>query len=139
MKLELTGHNYQYAAEQIMTVLFPGEKPVYGPVGPEDEDWARIRLSVGGTYAVAVTVLHRAGKETRGESRVRACRLEEDALARDRLGQRIVKLSFFKAAAALTGQRPPWGALTGIRPARLVTQMLQRGMTEGQAVAEMTG
>ena len=80
MKLELTGHNYQYAAEQIMTVLFPGEKPVYGPVGPEDEDWARIRLSVGGTYAVAVTVLHRAGKETRGESRVRACRLEEDAL-----------------------------------------------------------
>ena len=138
MKLELTGHNYQYAAEQIMTVLFPGEKPVYGPVGPEDDNWARIRLSVGGTYAVAVTVLHRAGKETRGESRVRACRLEEDALARDRLGQRIVKLSFFKAAAALTGQRPPWGALTGIRPARLVTQMLQRGMTEGQAVAEMT-
>ena len=77
MKLELTGHNYQYAAEQIMTVLFPGEKPVYGPVGPEDEDWARIRLSVGGTWAVAVTVLHRAGKETRGESRVRACRLED--------------------------------------------------------------
>ena len=102
-------------------MLFPGEKPVYGPVGRRTGR-ARIRLSVGG-YAVAVTACTGRGRPGR---KPRPARLEEDALARDRLGQRIVKLSFFKAAAALTGQRPPWGALTGIRPARLVTQMLQR-------------
>ena len=35
MKLTLTGHSYKYAVEQIMTVLFHGEKPDYGSTGTE--------------------------------------------------------------------------------------------------------
>ena len=137
MKLQLIGHSYQYAAEQILMVLFPGEKPEYGPIGAADSDGARIRLSIGPVYATAVTRLRRGGREAVGVSRVKTARLDEDAFSRDRLCQRIVKLSFYKAAVALTGVRPPWGALTGIRPARLVTRMLEAGKTERQALKTM--
>ena len=42
MKLELIGHSYQYAVEQIMTVLFPGDKPVFAPVGRREENTAAV-------------------------------------------------------------------------------------------------
>ena len=125
MKLELIGHNYQYAAEQILVVLFPGEKPVFAKRGP-GEDGARIALSAGKTWVTATTHLRTAGKCAQGCARVRRTELEKDELSRDSLGQKIVKQSFFRAATAITGARPPWGALTGIRPARLVTKMLDR-------------
>ena len=139
MKLQLIGHTYQYAAEQIMMVLFPGEKPEYGPIGPQDDNCAAVELFTGPSYTTAVTRLRRCGRSAVGVSRVGRKKLEADAFSRDRMCQRIVKLSFFKAATAITGEQPPWGALTGIRPARLVTQMLDAGMTERQAMAEMTG
>lgn len=137
MKLQLIGHAYQYAAEQIMMVLFPGEKPEYGICGEREENGARITLEVGEEWAEATTVLWRDGKRVHGESRAPASALKEDALARDRLCQRIVKLSFFKASVALTGQTPPWGAMTGIRPARLVTQMIEAGKSEQEALQTM--
>ena len=139
MKLQLIGHNYQYAAEQIMMVLFPGEKPVYGAIEAEDDNCAAVELFTGASYTMAVTRLRRNGRSAVGVSRVGRKKLEADEFSHDRMCQRIVKLSFFKAATAITGQQPPWGALTGIRPARLVTQMLDAGMTERQAMAEMTG
>lgn len=137
MKLQLIGHSYQYAAEQIMMVLFPGEKPEYGECGKADENCAAVKLTIGGKWATATTRLQRDGKSALGISRVRVEALKEDAFSHDRMCQRIVKLSFFKAAVEITGVLPPWGAMTGIRPARLVTQMLESGKTEKQAVKAM--
>ena len=47
MKLTLTGHSYKYAVEQIMTVLFPGEKPDYGQWDRREENCAAVELSEG--------------------------------------------------------------------------------------------
>ena len=47
MKLTLTGHSYKYAVEQIMTVLFPGEKPDYGQWDRREENCAVVELSEG--------------------------------------------------------------------------------------------
>ncbi len=137
MKLQLIGHTYQYAAEQIMMVLFPGEKPQYGICGRNEDNCAVVRLSVGDTWVTATTRLNRDGKRALGASRAKTAQLDADAFSRDRLCQRIVKLSFFKAAVAITGENPPWGAMTGIRPARLVTQMLEAGKTEAEAMKAM--
>ncbi len=138
MKLQLKGHAYRYAAEQIMTVLFPGDRPEFGPVGAADGNSAVMTLSVGPVWATAVTRLRRDGKCAVGRSRALRMDLERDTFSRDRVCQRIVKLSFFKAAVSVTGEFPAWGALTGVRPARLVTQMLERGMSEGAAAAAMS-
>ena len=71
MKLQLIGHSYQYAAEQIMMVLFPGEKPEYGECGKADENCAAVKLTIGGKWATATTRLQRDGKSALGISRVR--------------------------------------------------------------------
>ena len=45
MKLVLNGHDERYIVEQSLMNLFPGEKPVYEPISPtEDDNWARISL-----------------------------------------------------------------------------------------------
>ena len=130
MKLTLTGHSYKYAVEQIMTVLFPGEKPDYGQWDRREENCAVVELSEGLVWVTATTRLNRNGTRAIGVSRALRSALETDELARDRVCQRILKLSFFKAAVTLTGEIPPWGALTGIRPARMLTRMMDQGMGE---------
>ena len=119
MKLTLTGHSYKYAVEQIMTVLFPGEKPDYGQWDRREENCAVVELSEGLVWVTATTRLNRNGTRAIGVSRALRSALETNELARDRVCQRILKLSFFKAAVTLTGEIPPWGALTGIRPTKM--------------------
>jgi oxygen-independent coproporphyrinogen-3 oxidase len=131
MKLLLIDHDYKYAVEQIMLSLFPQERPEYDAAAPDGLS-AEVRLSHGNVYATAHTRILGAGTHFDGYARVKRAALT-DRLTADRLLQRIVKLSFYKAAVSLTGQKPPWGALTGIRPGKLATQMLKEGLSE-QAV-----
>ena len=44
MKLELRGHDERYVVEQSLMNLFPGEKPVYEPIGPGEDNWAVITV-----------------------------------------------------------------------------------------------
>ncbi len=132
MKLYLTGHSYQYAVEQMMLVLFPDQRPEYPEEEPNEGDFfARSSLSLGKTWATARTLLSRDGKSAVSTSRVQVSLLT-DKLTTDRLLQRTIKQSFFKAARELTGMNPPWGALTGIRPAKLASKALEGGRSEAQ-------
>ena len=135
MKLELAGHEYKYAVEQIMLMFFPEERPEYAPASGDGPS-ARIALSEGGSYVTAVTKLRYRG-EHRGVARAET-RLLDDKLERDRILQRIIKLSFYKAAVAATGYEPVWGALTGIRPGKLAEKYLLAGMGPERAAREMT-
>lgn len=130
MYLKLNHHDYKYAVEQIMLILFPGEKPDYG-VAPEEANQAVSSLSVSQVWATAQTRLQWQGRTALGISRVKASELT-DQLTRDRLLQRIIKQSFYKAAVACTGITPPWGALTGIRPAKLASKALKESGSESE-------
>ena len=130
MKLTFRGHDDRYAVEQSLLAFFPEERPVYE--GEDGESHAEVTLREGGTYAVGVTVLTYGGKKARGEARVRVAGVS-DEYERERLRQRALKLSFFRAAREVTGVTPSWGALTGIRPAKLVRSMMEEGMTAAQA------
>lgn len=50
---------------------------------------------------------------------------DRGCLIRKRLIKRYAKLSVYKAISALTGEKSPWGALTGIRPTRLAYYQIQ--------------
>ena len=128
MKLIFTGHDYRYAVEQSLLAFFPEERPVYEG---EDANSAQVTLSVGEKLHTATTVLTVGGKTARGVSRMDVS-AAKDEHERQRLLQRIVKLSFFKAARELTGVTPAWGALTGIRPAKLAAGLLEQGHTPAQ-------
>ena len=63
--------------------------------------------------------------------------VQSEALAEKRLHKRQVKLALFHALKSATGIQPPWGSLTGIRPARLCAEGMQRGLSLSQALAYM--
>ena len=130
MKLQFHGHDDRYAIEQSLLAFFPEERPVYE--GEDGDSHAEVTLHEGNVYATGVTTLTYGGKTARGEARVRTAGVS-DAYERERLRQRALKLSFFRAARDVTGVTPSWGALTGIRPAKLVRTMLEDGMTPAQA------
>ena len=130
MKLVFRGHDDRYAVEQSLLAFFPQERPVYDPAAQE-ENQATVTLSQGKKYITAVTTLCYDGCTKRGISRVLSDP-SADAYAAERLRQRAVKLSFFKAARQVTGVTPSWGALTGIRPAKLAAGYLEQGMTPRQ-------
>ena len=132
MEILLTGHDYRYAVEQMMFTLYPGEKPVYPDV-PTGSDCVEVTVRQGAVYTTAVCRLTRSGRVSRGEARVRSEALT-DKMVTDRLMQRIVKLCFYRAALAGGHPVPQWGALTGVRPGKLMTSLLREGCSERQAL-----
>jgi oxygen-independent coproporphyrinogen-3 oxidase len=134
VKLYLYGHDYRYAAEQILLTLFPKERPEY-PEGKPEGDRMEIRLSEGRKYTTASCALHigsgvwhgRAAAETAGFA---------DGLERDSRCQGLIKNAVYRAALASGIHRPPWGSLTGVRPGKLLCSLLSSGLSEKEALRE---
>ena len=57
-----------------------------------------------------------------------------DPLEAKRLRKRQIKLALYNLLKDLTGMRPPWGSLTGIRPTRLLYEAMEAGMAPDEAV-----
>ena len=134
MRLTFRGHDDRYAVEQSLLAFFPEERPVYeGEDGPRH---AEVTLHQGAVYATGVTALTYDGKTARASARVSLAGAA-DEYERERLRQRALRLSFFRAARDITGATPSWGALTGIRPAKLVRTMLEEGYTPARADREL--
>lgn len=129
MKLILQGHDERYVVEQGMLNLFPGEKPVYEPILPEDDTWAVVSLQEDDLCHVTVELSYR-GKSA-------PCSLDVpltgDSFQREGLRRRAIGRCFFLAARAVTGSTPPWGMLTGVRPVKLPTRAIAAGATPEQA------
>ena len=130
MILNLVGHDYKYAVEQIMLALFPNEKPSYSYDHSicSNELVTASCLSCGKTYAQAITLIHCGDKVSRGLARVKRDKLISKLIT-DRLLQRIIKQSFYRAASGFVETPPVWGSLTGIRPAHIASTVLETGMS----------
>ena len=134
MKLYLIGHDYKYAVEQILLTLFPQERPEY-PEGKPEGERLELRLSEGEKFITASCALHIKGGVYRGRAAAAKAELNS-ALLRDRHCQRLIKSAIYRAALASGIKRPPWGALTGVRPGKLFAPLLHSGMGEREAVRE---
>lgn len=139
MKLYLVGHQYQYAVEQMMMTLFPGQKPEYPDTPPTwDQSMAQVELFTRGHAVVAHAKLWWDGgvyEAQRSEPETNLTGGLED----DRVRQRVIRLAFYDAGVAALGQEPPWGALTGVRPVKLPTRQMVAGDTPQQARDTLTG
>ena len=144
MILKLVGHEYKYAVEQIMLALFPKERPEYpskagatvDPISGSGDLLAESHLRTGKTYAQATTVIHSDCKAFRGTARVSRVKLTDDLTA-DRLLQRIIKQSFYRAALGIIDTPPVWGSLTGIRPAHIAAAAFESGRTEKAVITSL--
>ena len=125
MKLVLNGHHERYTVEQSLMNLLPGELPVYEPIMPGDDTWAIVTLREEETCRATVELRFR-GKAAVG--------CDEQILSGtdfDQEGQRrhVIARAFFLAAGKITGDTPPWGMLTGVRPDKPVTWALAAGQS----------
>ena len=134
MKLYLKGHDYKYAAEQMLLTLFPRERPSYPdqPAG-EGEDSLTLSLSLGERWATARAVLTWGGRHWTAAARAPTPAPGAGRVERDRVLQRVVKNAFYRAGVQALGREPPWGAMTGVRPVKIPTRALEQGATRRQA------
>jgi len=131
MKLELHGHDHKYVVEQSLLAFFPEERPVYGPIDPAaDSRWAIVSIREEGDRCHVTTEL---GWDGAAAPFTQSVPLSGDDYAREGQRRRAIGMSFFRAAQAATGIAPPWGSLTGIRPAKVATALLEEGKTPAQA------
>ena len=131
MNLYLIGHDYRYAAEQMLLTLFPDERPVY-PDGRPTGDRAELRLMSGAKVTTATCVLVYQGRTANGRTSVPNEELT-DPNETDRRLQGAVKRAFYRAAMGIALPHRPWGMLTGVRPGKLMTPLLAQGMGDVQA------
>ena len=132
MKLYLIGHDYKYAAEQILLTMFPDERPEY-PEGKPEGERMEIKLSRGSKYVTATCALHKNNAVYRGRAAVKSDLLDGELLT-DRYCQRLIKNAVYRAALASGVTHPAWGALTGVRPGKLMYPLLKSGMDGEEAV-----
>lgn len=126
MQITLHGHDYRYAAEQMMLTLFPNERPGTG------ENTLILSLSKGKTWLTAAAKLTYEGKTYTAARRAKTAELT-GGLTDDRVCQRILKLAFYDAGVRALGKEPPWGALTGVRPVKIPAKAILQGVAPAQA------
>ena len=134
MKLELIGHDEKYAVEQSLLTLFPGERPVYGPVTDEDASAARITLTEDADSVCVTTELRCGGKAAADcySYPLSGTDYEKEGQRRHALG-----LSFFRAAKEVLGVTPAWGSLTGVRPSKVAVSLLREGKAPAAVLTEL--
>ena len=137
MYLILQGHDYRYAAEQMLLTLFPEERPEYlQGLLPPGENAAVLTLTERvGTLAARAELTWRGGHFAGEDSA--PVPGSDGPLERDRVCQRILKLAFYRAGVAALGKEPPWGALTGVRPVKIPTRAMERGASPEEAERQL--
>ena len=59
------------------------------------------------------------------------------ALHRRRAARRLCKQALYDLLREMTGLRPPWGSLTGVRPTHLMLEALKEGLSPEEAVRRL--
>jgi coproporphyrinogen dehydrogenase HemZ len=141
----------RYANEllEVLKLFGPVQDFAVEPTAPQStEDEAKAQFTASPATADMETLTHLFSEVNgtwhcrftlRKESAERALPVPTgDALARGRIKKRLCKLTLYDLCKLLTGERPPWGSLTGIRPTRLVYENLAAGMSLNAATAALT-
>ena len=131
MKLYLYGHDYKYAVEQMLLTLFPNERPEY-PDAVCGGERMEVSLTRGEKLTTGSCRLYRDGGVWYGMARANNAAMT-DPLQRDRICQRLVKNAIYRAALRSGVAKPAWGALTGVRPGKLLAGLIEGGLSEAQA------
>ena len=134
MEIFLINNSYKYAVEQIMLMLFPGESPIY-PEKPSGALSTTVKLSEGDKIVTASScITDEEGRKFWGKATANKAQFT-DKIIEQRLIQRAVKLSFYRAGVKKLGKKPLWGALSGIRPGKLMSELIDGGLSEKAALS----
>jgi oxygen-independent coproporphyrinogen-3 oxidase len=127
----LHGTDSRYAIEQALFTLYPQLKLTYTDRACGG-DSIQISLREGERYLTATAVLRKEGKRGLGRASAALDRLQTPLL-RERGEQRLLRDAIYRAARHAGHSQMPWGAVTGVRPGKLMVPILESGRTGSQA------
>ena len=135
MKLKLDGNINVYYVQTLCMIFFPGEK--FGAGEQDNPDAPELKLSLvekdeGLEASVTVTA------DGKTESAVRHLAFS-DQYNREKTAKMVCGAAIVAACGALMGYRPSWGMLTGVRPSKVATELLQSGLSKTRVKKILTG
>lgn len=139
MILSFSGHGHRYECEKICRIYFPTEKIVFAENDAAGDDSRTVRTYI---ESAGPNLLFRCDAVIDGKSRAcgfYAARPEEtDAAAYDAACEKLLAKAMTRVLTDLTGIKPPWGILTGVRPAKLMRRYAAQ-YDEEEAQRRFTG
>ncbi len=132
MIITCNGKLNAYYIQTLCMLFFPGAKfPENEEITPETHVIA-VELTETDGEVCAFASIDCGEKHTEGRW---AERWDDTLGDRDRIRKIAAGRAFLSAGEAFTGFRPPWGSMTGVRPAKLVSEYLHAGKTPTEAAA----
>lgn len=126
IEYRLTGHSLTHEVQTIAQVFYPNRR--YHQVEKRGKEFLTIESILTETESIAEIY----EKDQLLERTRILFPIAERNLAEQK---RMVKASIYEALRKVTGYRPPWGMLTGIRPAKRINELKKAGKTGEEAVS----
>ena len=120
MHLIIRNHKFQYETENLLRVFFPEKLTVSEDI-PEEGDYCFTELD-----GSLVTVKIRIGEKELSQSREYSFDDKVNDETDEAFLERKLALQMFELLTQATGYKPPWGILTGVRPAKLMSNLIRR-------------
>lgn len=113
-------------------LFFPGVKFPENEVETPETQVVTVHMTETDTGVSAISTIRQGEKSTEG-----AWQENWDSTIgdRDRIRKIAAGRAFMLAGESFTGFTPPWGIMTGVRPAKLVSEYLHHGKTPSEAAA----
>lgn len=134
MILRIDGEIKATYCQNLCLIFFPGAKFPIGEVPSPDTPEAVVSLKEENGFAIAEVTLISDGKREIGRGRVEIAATP----SLDRAKKMAVGDAFFEAGSRLLGQSPPWGILTGVRPAKIAEELKAGGLSYDEVVSALT-
>ena len=119
MNIYVYGFKSSYEQEHITRIFFPGAGITGGKAGKDK------------SCAVFWLGKNKAACAVRNNGRCAAAIIKNDAETEKAAAEKLC-LEAYRMFCGFTGMRPAWGALTGVRPVRLIRDMRAAGKTESE-------
>lgn len=135
MRLYIEGPVNKYYVQTLCMIFFPGSK--FSDDQEETEDTPRmwVKFSASATCGVDVT----ARLALRGqEAETKRHYDYREGYTKERIEKIAVGDAVTNVCETLVGYRSSWGMLTGVRPSKVATELLQKGMSKTRVKKELS-
>ena len=126
MIIHLDGDFNRYYVQTLCMIFFPGEKFSDGEKSAPDVPELWVTLTKNGTGYTSSARASLNGRVCEGEK----TQEKEDGMTDERAAKLAVGGAVIGALGSLVEYRPSWGMLTGVRPSKVATELLQAGVSK---------
>ncbi len=132
MIIKLNGNLNSYYIQTLCMLFFPGAKFPENEEQTEQTHVFTVHLQESERDVCAKVTIEQGERRTEG---IWTEPWDDGVGDRDRIRKIAVGRAFLTAGEQFTGFTPPWGSMTGVRPAKLVSEYLHGGKSPAEAAS----